>query len=102
MKKAPAPFVRRGSPGARRLFPQPGLGLEVVACQLRHHAAQGEQGDEVGDGHQSVEGVGNIPHRVNGGHAAHHNNHGENHLIDLGRFVPPGESGIAVYRSEYP
>ena len=46
-----------------------------------HHAGQGDHGDQVGDGHEAVEGVGDVPGQgqVHGG--AHHNDDDEDDLV---------------------
>ena len=48
---------------------------EMPLGLLDHHAGQGEQGDQVGDGHEAVEGVGDGPGQVQLHGRAHKDDH---------------------------
>ena len=56
----------------------------MLLGQLCYHTGQGEQCHEVGNGHETVEGVCDIPDHIQRSGGAHHNHNGEDELIDLG------------------
>ena len=56
----------------------------MLFCQLCDDSGEGKEGDKVGDGHKSVEGVGKVPYHLNGGGGTDDYHSGEDELIYLG------------------
>ena len=57
---------------------------EILLRQLGDGAGEKQQGDQVGDGHQAVEGVGDIPHQRAGADGAHDAHEHEDDVEDAG------------------
>lgn len=55
---------------------------EVFLRHLDDDRRQGDQGDEVRDSHQAVEGIGDIPNNVDGGNGADDDNYDIQCLVD--------------------
>ena len=52
---------------------------EVIFGQLDNHTAQTQQGNEVGDRHEAIEGIGNVPNQAQfhgSANESHQNKHG--------------------------
>ena len=62
---------------------QLGFIRKILFRELRHDAGEGEEGDEVRDGHEAVEGIGDVPHHVERGDRADDNDDDEQDLIAL-------------------
>ncbi len=78
-----------GQKPSDRLF---GLGNPVLvnlsySLQLPdNHSAEGQNADEVGNHHEAVAGVGEIPHKVQLKHRSGHNKQQHNHRVELDRL----------------
>ena len=60
---------------------------EIFPGLRRYHAGQGEEAHKVGNGHQAVEGVRYIPHKLQRGHAADYHHNDEHHLEHMDAIV---------------
>lgn len=68
-------------------LPQVVFAVEIGPCLHGHHAGEREEADEVGDGHQAVEGIRHIPHKLQRGHAADYHHDDEHHLEHMDALV---------------
>ena len=57
--------------------------LEELLGGLEHHAGQGKDGDEVGDGHKAVESVGDVPGQAQVHRGTHQDHQGKDDLVGL-------------------
>ena len=57
--------------------------VEIVFCHLEDHSGQGEQGNQVGNCHETVQGVRNIPHEGTGTNGAQNTDGGKGQLSSV-------------------
>ena len=85
-------FRQRRSEGVLLLAGQLG---EVPLGLLDHHAGQSHQGDQVGDGHEAVEGIGDGPGQVQLHGRTHKDDDDEKDLVRLDGLVAEQELAAA-------
>ena len=77
--------------------------LEIVLGDGSHNTGQTEQCNQVGDGHHTVEGVGDVPHQLSRAGGTYDTDQNENNLVkNIYNFIAVGEVVKALLAIEAP